>query len=252
MRITLLVVQIVVAALSLANIVHFGLDNLLAPNQPTTVINTSLAAIFASTLAGIGIAWKARTPRAPALLILFIVVTAAAGFAPRLVARQEAEVATRHRAQEERRADQSSQDELGRWTAEVDARTATHRALTGIEAWALLDVIRTAVLRDSGPAGRGPDAIALLQKAISDKVLDPNTPVQGKRPVDTAPRPLFLQFYKEAIEPAQRAHALRAADWQLMLILARGADLTSPESTALAADLGKTPKPAVGEFITLD
>ena len=245
MRIALIIVQIVVAALSLANIVLFSLDNLLATNQPTTTINIAFAAIFALTVAGIAVGWKAGTPRAPALL--FIILTVAAGFAPRVVARYEAEAAIRLRAQEDRRAAEGVQDDLGRWTAEVDARMAAHKALTGVEAWAMLDAVRTAVLRD-----RGPEAIALLQKAIEGKVLDPNTPVQGKRPVDTAPRPLFLQFYKEAVEPGRRVNALRAADWQLMQILAQGADLTHPDAAALATDLRKTPRSGVGEFITLE
>jgi len=247
MRITLVVVQVVVAALSVANIVHYSLDNLLSTQQPTTTINAAVAAIFALTIAGIAVGWKAGTPYAPALLLLCILVTTAAGFAPRVVARYEAEAALRLRAQEERRADQGLQDDLGRLSADVDARIAAQRTLTGAEAWALLDVVRTAVLRD-----RGPEASALLQKAIGSKVLDPNTPVQGKRPVDIVARPLFLQFYKETVEPGQRVHALRASDWKLMQILAEGADLRHPEAAALATELRKTPKPGVSGFITLE
>ena len=247
MRITLVIVQIVVAALGVANIVHYSLDNLLSTQQPTTTIDAALAAIAALTIAGIAVGWKARTPYAPALLGLCIILTTAAGFAPRVVARYEAEAAARQLAQEDRRADQGLQDDLGRWSTEVDARMAAQRPVTGAEAWALLDVVRTAVLRD-----RSPEATALLQKAISGKVLDPNVPVQGKRPVDTAPRPLFLQFYKEAVEPGLRVHALRAADWKLMQILAAGADMADPDAAALATELGKTPKPSAGDFISLE
>jgi len=247
MRIALIIVQVVVAVLSLANIVHYSLDNLLATNQPTTTINIAFAAILALTVAGMAVAWKVGTPHATAPLLLFVVLTTAAGFAPRVVARYEAEAAARLRAQEDRRAAQGVQDDLGRWTAEIDARIAAQRALTGTEAWELLDVVRTAVRRDGGPR-----ATALLQRAIHGKVLDPNAPVQGKRPVDTAPRPLFLQFYKETVEPGLRVHALRATDWKLMQVLAEGADLRNPEAAGLATELGKTPKPGAGDFITLE
>ncbi|CCE12167.1 membrane hypothetical protein [Bradyrhizobium sp. STM 3843] len=252
MRLVLLAVQIVVAGLSLANIIYFRLNNLLAPSQPEAATSGAVLAIVGLTIAAIGVSRKATAPRLPTILALLIVLTGTAGFVPRLTAVYEADVAARLRERDDQNAEQIMQSDLTRWSAEIDARLAEHRALSGDEAWALLDAVRESDLRYRGLANRQPEAIALLQKAMKGKVFDPNVMVQGKRPVDTAPRPLFLQFYKETIETGKRARAVRAADWQLMQVLAVGADLTRPEAAALAADLGRTVKPRAGDFITLD
>jgi hypothetical protein len=76
--------------------------------------------------------------------------------------------------------------------------------------------------------------------------------VQGRRLSDTAPRPLFLQFYKESVEPFGRTSALAAQDWAIMqLLAAAGADLSQSDATPLVADLAKTGVPGAGRFIEL-
>ena len=103
---------------------------------------------------------------------------------------------------------------------------------------------------DDGADAPSAQALALLRKAIAAGMIDVNAPVQGKRPSDTAPRPLFLQFYMESIEPVRRGSALAAQDWAIMRLLATGsADLSQPEAAPLVTDLAKTEVPGAGRFI---
>ena len=80
---------------------------------------------------------------------------------------------------------------------------------------------------------------ALLKRALEAKLLDPNVPVKGPRPVDVNPEPLFLHYYRADIRPYPNAQ-ISIRDWEtLKLLVENGADLTLDGARQLAEDLQK-------------
>jgi len=256
MRRTFLVLQLLAAATGVFLVVSFRLQELLAP-QSAELDRLGEAALAAIVLLSIGIIVilrfvPARRRLSIAVSVAILALTVLTGVAPRLLWTHRQSAVEAARLDEARRRDEAFAQELRSWAATIDANAAAARPLTAEQAWALVNVVSVAGHYDDGANPFSSQALALLRKALAAKLLDVNLRVQGKRASDTAPRPLFLQFYKEQIEPAGRVKTLAAQDWAIMKLLAEnGADLAQPDAAPLVADLAKTEVPGPGRFIGL-
>ena len=256
MRRTFLVLQLLAAAAGVFLVVSFRLQELLAP-QSAELDRLAEVALAAIVLLSIGMIVILRF--APELRRLSIAVSVAilaltilTGVAPRLLWTHRRAAIEAARLDEARRRDEAFAQELRTWAATIDANAGSARRLTAEQAWALVNVVSVAGHYDDGANPFSSQALALLRKALAANIVDVNLGVQGKRASDAAPRPLFLQFYKEQIEPAGRVKTLAAQDWTIMKLLAgNGADLARPDAAALVADLAKTEVPGPGRFIGL-
>ncbi len=256
MRWSLPALQTLVAAASAFNVVSFRLQELMTP-QSAELDRLAAAALAAIVLLCFGmiVIWRyagALRGLSAGVAVAILLLTAVSGFAPRMVwAHREAMVET-ERLAEDRRSSEAFASELREWTDQINANAATHRPLSAEQAWAFVDFAGRAGRYDDGTDPPSAQALALLRKALAADILDVNASVQGGRLNDTAPRPLFLQFYKERIEPLRHINALAAQDWAIMqLLAAAGADLSQSDAAPLIADLAKTGVPGAGRFIGL-
>ncbi len=256
MRWSLLALQTLVAAASTFNVASFRLQELMAP-QSAELDRLAAGALAAIVLLCVGmvVIWRYAGPlRGPSagVAVAILLLTAASGFAPRMVWAHRQAVAEAEHLAEDRRSNEAFASELREWTDQTNANAATHRPLSAEQASAFVDFASRAGRYDDGKDPPSAQALALLSKALAADILDVNAPVQGSRLNDTAPRPLFLQFYKERIEPLRHVDALAAQDWAVMqLLAAAGADLSQSDATPLVADLAKTSVPGAGRFIGL-
>lgn len=251
-----LALQMVVAAAAAVGVVSFRLQHLLAP-QSADLDRLVLAALvaIAAFSAGAVMLWRNRAAASPARIAmsgLLIALTLLSGVAPATVeARREAAVDTARQLEDQRR-EQAFARELHEWTDQIDGNVATIRPLTTAQAWAFVDFVSRAGHHDDGGDPASAQAMALLRKALIAGRIDVNAPMQGKRLSDTAPRPLFLQFYKEHVEPVRRGNALALQDWTIMQLLATsGANLSQPDAAPLVTDLMRTVVPGAGRFVGL-
>ena len=105
--------------------------------------------------------------------------------------------------------------------------------------------VTDADLSTAGGPNRSPQSIALLQRALETKVLDPNTIVKQPLRADRGPEPLFINFYRNVRQVPEQS--LLGRDWTILkLLAANGADLTLPDAAPFAADLRKKETPLYG------
>jgi len=256
MRRLCLILQLVTAIGGAVAAVSFRLQNLLSPHG-AELDHLVIAAVVAIAVLSVGavllwrngaIAGRARLGVSGVLIAL----TVLCGFVPGAVeAHRQATVEAARQLDDQRR-EQAFARELREWTDQVDGDVATLRPFTAEQAWAFVNFVSRAGRYDDGPTPPSAQALALLRKALISGRIDVNAPVQGVRPSDTAPRPLFLQFYKEQVEPVRRATTLPEQDWTIMRLLATsGANLSRPDAAPLAADLTRTVVPGAGRFVSL-
>jgi hypothetical protein len=256
MRRLCLILQLVTAIAAAMLAVSFRLQNLLSPNaaELDRLVVVALVAVVALSAGGV-LLWRNGnvTGRSRAAISgLLIALTLLSGFAPGAVDLQRRAAVETVRQLEAQRREQAFARELREWTDQIDGNVATLRPLTTAQAWAFIDFVSRAGRYDDGAVPPSAQALALLRKALISGRIDVNAPVQGLRLSDTAPRPLFLQFYKEQVEPVRRAGALAGQDWTIMQLLATsGANLSRPDAAPLAADLTRTVVPGAGRYVSL-
>lgn len=254
MRWSFLALQLLVAAASAFNAVSFRLQELMAP-QSAELDPLAAGALAAIVLLCVGmvVIWRyAGALRGLSAGVAILLLTAVSGFAPRMVWTHRQAMVETERLAEDRRSNEAFASELREWTDQINANAATHRPLSAEQAWAFVDFASRAGRYDDGTDPPVGQALSLLRKALAADILDVNASVQGRRLNDTAPRPLFLQFYKERIEPLGHVDALAAQDWAVMqLLAAAGADLSQSDAAPLVADLAKTSVPGARRFIGL-
>ena len=258
MRRIIVILQLVIASASVFNVVKFRLDNLLAEDasELDRLALAALAAIALLTLAVVVLSRRKTSAAAPgagfsAVLIALTAMTALTGFAHQAVyshARAEAQAARDAERLQQR---QAAARELLKWREDIDRRATEMRSFAPEQAYEFLDVSSSAGYWDDGADPLNLQALDLVRKALGSKLIDVNARIPGRRPRDETARPLFLQFYRERIEPFR--HTLPRQDWEIMRLLAgAGADLGQADAASLVADLSKTPEPAApSRFITL-
>jgi hypothetical protein len=243
-------IQLAAAAVSLLNLLHFQLANLLEPSQQATELaaRAALGAVMMLTVSAPLAAAKGTRWLAAA-----VVATLMLGFTPSIVdavARHTTAVA---RQGEDRRIEAKFLSDLAARKQDVAARISHGRLYTPEEAFDFIWFISQADLSYRGLPDYSGDAFALLQQALEGKVVDPNGRVQGGPWKTLSGAPLFLYFYEGRIRPTVRINAVNVEDWKLLeLLVENGADLTLAEAAPLKETLQKTPvRDASGRFMRL-
>jgi hypothetical protein len=130
----------------------------------------------------------------------------------------------------------------------VETRIAAGRPYTPEEADAFLAFVRRSNLsRYLGyvRANHMPAALAMLQRALETKILDPNAPVRDFVMPPIGPVPLYLRLHRELRQRPD--DSVLAQDWNILLLLIdSGADLSVPRAEPAVADLRKTATPEHG------
>ncbi|MCP3469488.1 hypothetical protein NLM33_03990 [Bradyrhizobium sp. CCGUVB1N3] len=254
MRWLIPLLQLLVASASVFNVIRFRLDNLLIERaaELDRLTLAGLAVTAVSTTAVLALCWRVTAltlPRAGLSLVL-IGVTALSGVMPGIIESRVRAVEHATRIAEQQQRDDAFARELIQWTADVDRRAAAAQPLEPEQAWAFLDCIASAGYRYEGADPPSARAIELLRRALAAGLIDVNALVPGHHVKEPVARPLFLQFYKERVEPLR--NALARQDWEIMRLLAAGgADLSLPDAAPLAADLAKTVVAGPSRFVSL-
>jgi hypothetical protein len=245
---------LVAAAASIFNVAWFQLENLLRPLSPA--MNwTMLAAIGAVLLLTIGalvlvFRGKDLARRLSVAILLVLVV----GFAPRVLNVVERHTAASIRSEENRRFELVVKHDIQLRKRDVEERISAQRPYSPAEALAFVESVGDSDLSYRSQTDHSDTTLALLQRALENKIVDPNGMVKGVRPVDVKSEPLFLLFYRATVRPTGRG-PVRARDWKvLQLLVANGADLTVVGAERLVEDLRKTPKPIdnVRDYVDLN
>ena len=247
-----IVLPLIVAAASIWNLVKFRLDNLLDPSIPElTTLSWYGAFLFVAVAVILAIRLRLARPWIRRVaLVLALVVIVAAGFAPRLV---DAYISQQQQAvQQAEGADVEMEFQsayLDR-SDDIDARTDAHKPYTGEEALAFLEFAADSDLTWRSLPDHTPETFALVEQAITAGVLDPNT-IVAPPVADSSPKTVTLAFYDKRIRPAAPLTIARH-DWEVLQILvATGADVSSPDAAPLRADLARTVVPGTGRYLQL-
>ena len=247
-----IVIAALVAALGLANLADYWLQNLVREDWPAEVRNAfPLAAAAIIGLAVIAIFLARARWRGHAVLAGFVLVLAiAASFAPRAAdfmvgARQTAErQATGADAEM-----QFQSDYLDR-SDDVDDRIAAKKPYSAAEALDFLDFAAHADLSWESLPDHTPEAFALVENAIEGGILDPNAITQTAPTPDSPVETLTVAFYEKRIRPFA-PRQIEKHNWDVLQILvSHGADLTGEGGAAVSADLAKRVT-VVGRFVEL-
>src|SRR5262245_29462081 len=130
-RSLLLVLQLLVAGASVANVIFFRLGKMMSPRMSEigAVIDGAIAAILLLTVAAGLACWRVAWPPGTKKLVLaaILVSTALAGFVPQIFAAHRDAVLAAERAEENRRYEETFAHELQRWATQVDVAAAAQR-----------------------------------------------------------------------------------------------------------------------------
>jgi hypothetical protein len=178
-----------------------------------------------------------------------VVATLVAGTTPGVIEmwlRSERAVQRDSKARVERAAyDARALAQIESRTQDIEARIAERRPYQGEEARLFVVFVIDVDNTTANGKDHSPQSIALMQRALEAKILDPNTIVKQPVRADRGPEPLFLNFYRNVRQRPDQS--LLGRDWKILkLLAAHGADITLPEAALFAGDLRKTETPLYG------
>jgi hypothetical protein len=202
------------------------------------VLLATLGAIAALTVAGLALARGRDANSARRRLLAFTALVIAAGAAPRMILALERGV---EQARTERTEQAKDAAELAERKADIEARIAAGTSYSPDEAMRFVKYVEESGHPPYNSAAVMAGAFALLDRALSGKVIDPNMIVKDRLRADLGPEPLFIHYHRWIRQDPRRT--VRAWDWRVMVRLARNADLSTPEAARAAADLRKTAMP---------
>jgi len=240
-RIGTIVAQSLAAVLGVGLVFVSLLDEIMGPSFAAADRARIFALIAIALLTAAVVVAELKRRAVPAIAVVAaMVLTLAAGAWPIYVYDKEKHEA-KARSEVQRLADAAAADAkaLARIEArrrDVESRLAERRPYAGQDALQFVVEVSYADLRYLGLSDRSETVRALLKRALDEKLIDPNVPVKGSRPVDTKPEPLFLQYYRADVRPYPTAQ-ISMRNWEtLKLLVANGADLTL-EGAALGGGL---------------
>jgi len=233
------------AVASALNVAALTFEHLLDPRWGSEAQNVqaiSLIAIAAFSAAGV---WLIVRGIAVRWLFGVIVLIVAVGFIPRVYdVRLKAEIQASHLAAI-RALEAKVLGAIETRRQDVATRIAAQRPYQGDEARLFMVFVTDADISSAGGPNHSPQSIALLQRALETKVLDPNTIVKQPLRADRGPEPLSINFYRNVRQVPEQS--LLGRDWTILkLLAANGADLTRPDAAPFAADLRKKETPLYG------
>ncbi len=240
------VLLVIAALVAGASLLVLKIGNMMTPGAGPDggLMFAALGAIVVSAAAGIVLAFRLRPAVSAATTAAAIALMAGAAFVPHAAdrsrkAERAASIAADQRAQQVK-----FLADLGAREQDIEARIAARRPYTPEDALAFLAFVRRSNLYYINGPDHMPVAMALLQRALEAKILDPNVRVPDFVMAPIGPVPLYLRLHRELRQRPD--DSVRAQDWNILLLLiANGADLSVPRAEPVEADLRKT---AVPEF----
>jgi len=228
-------VTLAVAAASLWNLVSFRLENLMRPSWPEMTIEAWYAAFAVIFFAAAVAFWSKRWW----ILVPALAVVLAAGFLPRLadsfaVAEQVAEEQAEGMGFE-----LAFQTEHLAWSDDIATRAAESRPWTADEGLAFLEFAADSDLTWRSLPDHTPQAFALVEEGLAEKILDPNALTTATAVADSPAVTMTMLWYDRRIRPGS-PRAIDRHDWQVLeMLVAGGADLTADDAAGLREDLAK-------------
>jgi hypothetical protein len=241
-----ILLPLIAAAGSIANLVAFRLENLMDPG----LSDLTTAVWYAAFAAIVVLALLAMFRRNVWLLVLSLIMIIAAGFAPRIVDVYEETTKAAVEQAEGADVEMEFQSAYLDRSDDVEARITAKNPYTAAEALEFLEFAADADLSWRSLPDHTPEIFALVEQAIDGGILDPN----ALMPTPTADSPavtVTLAFYDKRIKPAS-PHTIKKHDWDVLQILvAKGADVSMADAASLRADLARTVVLGEGRFIEL-
>ena len=249
----LIAALVIAAAISVFNIFLLQMEYLMrsVPSSVSSATSGAIGAILVVTIGALVLVWRKHSNWWVFFATMIILV---AGMAPRVLEAVEKQEAREIREEGDRRVELVMTRDIELRKRDVEERIAAQRPYTPAEAMAFVEFVQDSDLSYRSLSDHSDVAFALLQRALENKILDPNGMVKGVRPVDINPEPLFLHYYRATARPLSRG-PVRIRDWKLLqLLVANGADLSVEGTERLVEDLRKTPKPIanVPKYVELD
>jgi hypothetical protein len=246
-------VPLLAALASLANLFALRLETMMQPSWSAPLQFAWYGSVALVVVLALLAALTARLAPRLVRVVAFIaavVLVLAAGFIPRAVHLQEQMSATAEQQGADADVEMTFQSDLLDRTDDVQDRTDAKTPYSAADALAFLEFAAASDLSWRGLPDHSPEAFALLEQAISAGVIDPNALVPGPT-ADVPPVTLTVAFYDKWIRQGSPG-AIRKHDWDVLQILvAKGADLSSPAAADMRADLAKTVVLGSGRFISL-
>jgi hypothetical protein len=237
-------VLVIVAAVSAFSAFVIVVGNMMTPggHRYDQLALIAIVTILALTVGGLLLAFKIQPATSGRWLAGATVLVVAVASVPHVVdwrwkAERAAQITAEQRAyQAEFLAD------LEVCKQDVEARIGARRIYTPEEADAFVAFVRRSNLAYVQGPDHMPAAMAMLQRALETKILDPNAPVQDWVMPSIGRVPLYLRLHRELRQAPERS--VLTQDWNILLLLvANGADLSVPRAEPVTADLRKTAVP---------
>lgn len=221
--------------------------------SPTGDLDTWVAQAFGLMLAlYVGAAVLAlkssARPLSRVLIALAIVVIAGVSFVPEHLYQRQRQASRDAQDAENRAFEATYIAGLDTRRHDIEARIAERRPYAGQEALSFVSFVSGANLRYRALGDHSATALALLERALAGKIVDPNAMVRGPTRADTSDEPLFVQFSKFYIRSTTHGKGpperFKRIDWDIQALLVKyGADLTLPEAAGVADDIQRTAVP---------
>jgi hypothetical protein len=233
------------AVASALNVAALTFEHLLDPRWGSEARHLQAVSLIVIAAFSAGGVWLIVRGASAGWAFAAVVLIAAVGFVPRIYdARLKAEVRASQSAAI-RALEARVLAEIETRRQDVETRIAAQRPYQGDEARLFMVFVTDADISSAGGPNHSPQSIALLQRALETKVLDPNTIVKQPLRADRGPEPLSINFYRNVRQVPEQS--LLGRDWTILkLLAANGADLTRPDAAPFAADLRKKETPLYG------
>jgi hypothetical protein len=206
----LIALQVTAAAIGLFDLASFYGSHILdaaVPEETRAVQRTAFALILLLTFCVIGVLLWKRADASLALLaaaVTAMVVTAVAGYVPRLVdAHVRQQTALEQRAGF-RRDEQEFLAEFAQRKQALESRLHDHRPFTPDDALEFLMFLRNGDFRNFGLSDHTPAGLNLLRQALEAKLVDPNGPVAGEQYFGRASSAAEVDAVAERLAAAER------------------------------------------------
>lgn len=238
---------LVIAIASAANVFFFWTENLLReawPQETKVAFTAATAAIVVLTAVAI---WRGRGW----LMVLCLLLVVAAGFAPRFV---DLYAVSQQQAKDQAEGadiEMEFQSTLLDKTGDVEDRIDAKKSFTADEALGLLEFAADADLSYRSLPDHTPEAAKLVEEAIEGGILDPNAITTTTPTADSPAVTVTVAFYDKRIRPTSPRTIEKHAWDVLQILVAHGADLTSPDAAAIKADLAKAVVLGPGRYLEL-
>ena len=214
------------AVASASNVAALTFEHLLDPRWGSEARHLQAVSLIAIAAFSAGGVWLIVRGASAGWAFAAVVLIVAVGFVPRIYDARLKLKCGRQQSPPSAPWRRKSWAEIETRRQDVETRIAAQRPYQGDEARLFMVFVTDADISRAGGPNHSPQSIALLQRALETKVLDPNTIVKQPVRADRGPEPLFINFYRNVRQVPEQS--LLGRDWTILkLLAANGADLRS-------------------------